>query len=348
MAFYLPKKRYRVWQLPLTTLAAFTLTGCISDNRAYPARWGERPVAAANTCAGISGAYRGCEFDNGNRMEQGSCLLLFWNRFEQKEFASGNTFDARDAHVTIEQTADQLHVAYFADGKTLAKKDLLKDKKGGFSCTAEGINVSNGSEAFQQNLLGYMPGTYTLIKDNEGRLIVRTKSSGGGLELGVIPVAGRETSWMRVDSYAAEAPTSPEARAATQRKKASLEARYEATDRETVTDSATGLEWTQSDSGGGVDWKQSKQWCNSRGGGWRLATIAELEGIFDSSGTLSTPCGRDTCKVSSKFHLSDSLYRTSEHDGSEAWLGSQQAWGVDLRDGNRLGVWDKAYQNALC
>jgi Protein of unknown function (DUF1566) len=341
-----PSRAARSW---LVTLAAMTMTGCLTDNRPYPARWGERPVVVGNTCADISGSYSGCEGESGNRMAGGECLGFFWNRSDQ--FSPGIYSEARDSDVTIEQTADQLHIAYLAYGKTVAQKELLKDKKDGFSCTTEGITVSAGSP-FQQNLLGYRPSTYTIIKNSEGRLIVTYRESGGGLLLGVIPAAGSVTIWDRVDPYVAEAAASAEAQAQAeiQRKKAALEARFESTDRGTVIDSATGLEWTQADNGNDINWKQSDEWCSSLGDRWRLTTTAELTGIFDSSGTLNTPCGGNTCMVSSKFHLTGSNYWTSEHEGRERWIGPRAAWSVNLRIGNRESSYERWISDirALC
>lgn len=215
---------------------------------------------------------------------------------------------------------------------------LLKDKKDGFSCTTEGIAVSSGPEAIQQNLLGYMPGTYTMIKDKEGHLVVKYRESGGGLELGVIPVAGSNTYWHRVDPYVAESP------AERQHKITALEARYEFTDRGTVIDSSTGLEWTQADNGSEIYWNEAKQWCNGRGAGWRLPTVEELQAIYDSSGTLSTPCGSKTCKVSPKFQFSGWWFWTSDLNGSS------NVFTVILYDGNRYPNYGnkKAKYSALC
>jgi hypothetical protein len=51
------------------------------------------------------------------------------------------------------------------------------------------------------------------------------------------------------------------------------------------TDPATGLMWTQQDNGSDLDWKQAVTYCtNLRLGGfanWRLATIDELEAIYE-------------------------------------------------------------------
>jgi len=52
-------------------------------------------------------------------------------------------------------------------------------------------------------------------------------------------------------------------------------------------DSSTGLAWAVEDNGSDLNWNQASAYCESLtlGGhkGWRLATIQELEGIYDRS-----------------------------------------------------------------
>ena len=50
-------------------------------------------------------------------------------------------------------------------------------------------------------------------------------------------------------------------------------------------DSSTGLTWATEDNGSDINWNQASAYCESLtlGGhkGWRLATIEELEGLYD-------------------------------------------------------------------
>jgi hypothetical protein len=52
-------------------------------------------------------------------------------------------------------------------------------------------------------------------------------------------------------------------------------------------DSSTGLTWTVEDNGSDMNWNQANSYCESLnlGGhtGWRLATLEELEGLYDRS-----------------------------------------------------------------
>jgi hypothetical protein len=176
------------------------LGGCVYfDNQPYPSNWGQVPPITDHSCTDISGEFKyTCE--NGAGKAMGGCLLLFWDRFEMREFAPAS-YDSNEEHVTIEQSPARLKVSLLTNEKVIAQKVLTKDAESGFSCTNEGIVVSNGKDAFSQNLLGYMPGSNTLFKGNDGRLIVRFKEAGGGLLLGFIPVFGGDTLWNRVDPY---------------------------------------------------------------------------------------------------------------------------------------------------
>jgi len=184
----------------LWTLTAMMLSGC-ADNRPYPTEWGDRPTVTNNTCADISGSYSGCSFED--RTKPRDCPYFFWDRFELRKMPSPGLFsNAIDSHFVIEQSESKLRVVYLVDEKIVAEKELLKDQRNGFSCTTDGIVVSNGGDAQPENMLGWTPGTYTLIKDRQGRLIVEHHESGGGLMLGLIPYAESTTTWMRIDPYA--------------------------------------------------------------------------------------------------------------------------------------------------
>ena len=66
---------------------------------------------------------------------------------------------------------------------------------------------------------------------------------------------------------------------------------------------ATGLEWTQSDNGSDINWASAGAYCAGKGSGWRLPSTAELQSLYDASGTVSTSCGSETCRVSPLFRL---------------------------------------------
>jgi len=126
-----------------------------------------------------------------------------------------------------------------------------------------------------------------------------------------------------------------------------IDKRFSASGNGTVRDSKTGLEWAQRDNGHDINWKSARSYCSNlstAGGGWRLPSMDELEGIYDRSGTLTTPCGDSTCQVSPLFSLTNWWYWSNQSNGSsEARL-------LLLLDGNRYSypVSDSFRDRALC
>lgn len=103
-----------------------------------------------------------------------------------------------------------------------------------------------------------------------------------------------------------------------------------------------GLEWAESDNDGSIDWNKAKSYCASKGRGWRLPTVAELQNSYRSGKT--TRCGSYKCKVASKSRLTGVWFWSNEPNGSS------EAWFVDLNDGNRdtNHVGGSASRRALC
>jgi len=94
-------------------------------------------------------------------------------------------------------------------------------------------------------------------------------------------------------------------------------------------EAARGRQWAESDNGSDVNWNDAKRYCASKGSGWRLPTVAELQSSYQSG--QSTPCGQWTCKVASKSRLTGRpAFWSNESNGSS------EAWFVYLIDGNRL------------
>ncbi|MBK7000389.1 MAG: caspase family protein [Rhodoferax sp.] len=109
-----------------------------------------------------------------------------------------------------------------------------------------------------------------------------------------------------------------------------------------ITDTQTGLQWTKADNGSGINWNEAKSYCANKGGGWRLPSVNELQGIYDRS--QSNPCGTSTCRTSRKFRLTDWWFWSNERDGSS------EAFFVYLTDSNRFSSPVEARPNlrALC
>ena len=208
------KKSSRLTWLSVGSLAMLFLGGCV-NNHSYPTAWGTPPAIAPGDCTDISGSFWNCEADTGVTASQ--CALIFWSRWEIDQFAPANYFKAGDQHVTIQQGTDTLNVAFWANSKIIAQRELKKDAKNGFSCTTKGIVISNGSDAVPEGVIGYMPGTYTMFKISTGQLIIKFHDAGVVLPIGPtlpqlligwIPIYSTDTLWARVDPYKSPAITS--------------------------------------------------------------------------------------------------------------------------------------------
>lgn len=88
-------------------------------------------------------------------------------------------------------------------------------------------------------------------------------------------------------------------------------------------DPDTRLMWTGKDNGKDVTWKKAVRYCrNLRLAGypdWRLATLGELEGIYDKNVTapgLMGPSGKGTA---STWHVKGNLFLTG-NQWSSSWL----------------------------
>jgi hypothetical protein len=106
----------------------------------------------------------------------------------------------------------------------------------------------------------------------------------------------------------------------------------------------SGLLWTRSDNGSDVDWSHAQSHCRGLGGGWSLPTVAQLQSLYNKD-LPGIPCGSGrTCEVSDRFRLSNTLFWSSEPNGSsEAWL-------VGLFYGDRYSghVGTSSFRGALC
>lgn len=149
------------------------------------------------------------------------------------------------------------------------------------------------------------------------------------------------------DAQAARERMAAEQAAAEARAKfvAELAARFVAQTDGSVRDTQTDLVWAGQDNGSDINWKGATRYCAKKGGGWSLPTVAQLQALYDSSGTLTQSCGgKFACEVTPLIRLSSYFFWSSEPDGSsEAWL-------VELVTGHRVSF-TVGYANdrrALC
>jgi formylglycine-generating enzyme required for sulfatase activity len=104
-----------------------------------------------------------------------------------------------------------------------------------------------------------------------------------------------------------------------------------------------GQEWADSDNGANIDWNEATRYCASKGSGWRLPTVAELQGNYAAG--QPTPCGPYECRVASKSRLTVPWFWSNERKGSS------EAWYVNLGNGTLAAVQVDGWlnsQRALC
>tara|TARA_R110002073_G_scaffold58550_4_gene148261 strand:- start:2401 stop:2907 length:507 start_codon:yes stop_codon:yes gene_type:complete len=108
---------------------------------------------------------------------------------------------------------------------------------------------------------------------------------------------------------------------------------------------ATGLEWAQADNGSDIAWDAAGKYCADKGNGWRLPSVAELQSLYDKSGSMESGCGTGfTCKVSPLFHLTGPWIWSNEASNS------MSSWIVILTKGNTYTfvAADASKKRALC
>ena len=85
-------------------------------------------------------------------------------------------------------------------------------------------------------------------------------------------------------------------------------------------DPATGLMWAAKDNGRDVNWKAAMKYCrNLRLAGysdWRLATVAELRGIYDRTAEAPGSEGEHS-KDPTTWHVKGSLFLTADEWSSD-------------------------------
>lgn len=117
-------------------------------------------------------------------------------------------------------------------------------------------------------------------------------------------------------------------------------------------DPITGLMWSKKDNGGDVTWQQAASYCRNLQlaghSGWRLATIDELQGIYDSH--IDVPA-LSWSGMPVNWHVKGGL----QLSGGGWWSSSPgnapgQAWDFDFGDGNRRSTFFQAniINRALC
>jgi tetratricopeptide (TPR) repeat protein len=98
----------------------------------------------------------------------------------------------------------------------------------------------------------------------------------------------------------------------------------------TWTDSSTGLMWARQDNGSDVSWQQAVNYCQNLSldgyTGWRLASIDELQGIYDQTQNVG------------EYHVKGNLQLSGWHWSNSTGKASGKAWFFYFGDGNRYSA----------
>ena len=128
-------------------------------------------------------------------------------------------------------------------------------------------------------------------------------------------------------------------------------------------DSTTGLMWAAKDNGSKeVNWHKAMKYCRdlrlAEYSDWRLATIDELEGIYDKSANAfgENPRSRWHEAEPMTFHIRGGLFLRGDQWSSTRELDdrghpSGYAWRFDFNEGRRFGgdeLWFYTNKHALC
>jgi serine/threonine protein kinase len=103
------------------------------------------------------------------------------------------------------------------------------------------------------------------------------------------------------------------------------------------TDPATGLMWAKKDNGSDVDWQEATDYCRNLQlaghSGWRLATVDELQGIYDASISFPGRCCVDHRPVN--WHVKGNLQLSGFDWSSTSGNASGEALIFGLLNGKR-------------
>jgi PKD repeat protein len=97
----------------------------------------------------------------------------------------------------------------------------------------------------------------------------------------------------------------------------------------TVTDSATGLMWTQADSGSGMNWQDALAWAQTKNaanylghGDWRLPNVKELQSIVDYT---RSPATTSSAAINAVFSCTQITGENGQADYPWYWSGTTHA-----------------------
>ncbi len=250
------------------------------------------------------------------------------------EVQKGNTAD--DYDVYLKQYPKGKYVALARQRLQKLKDEARQQAEAAEQASWQAAEAAQTAEGYAAYLAGYPAGRYAALAQTRAN---KLKADVAAQEESRLWQAAEKGGRAEVNAYLGHYPSGRYA-AAAQLKLAQITARA-AEDERKARDEATRVpQWAESDNGSGLNWNDAKAYCASKGSGWRLPTVAELQASYQAG--HSTSCGKYTCKVSSNSRLTDASFWSNEPDGLYG------AWGVFLHSGDKSDLLVGARLRALC
>jgi outer membrane protein assembly factor BamD (BamD/ComL family) len=242
------------------------------------------------------------------------------------EVQKGNTTD--DYDVYLKQYPKGKYVALAKQRLQKLKDEAKQQAEAAEQSAWQAAESTQTPEGYAAYLASYPRGRYAALAQTRSN---KLKADAAVQEESRLWQVADKGGKAEVDTYLSRYPSGRYASAA-QLKLAQITARVAEEQRKAREEAARGPQWADSDNGAKIKWDEAKQYCASKGSGWRLPTVAELEKSYLLG--QPTACGshegtQQTCKVASKSHLSFIVFWSSEPNGSA------ESWVVFLTNGKR-------------
>ncbi len=252
------------------------------------------------------------------------------------EVQKGNTAD--DYDVYLKQYPKGKYVALARQRLQKLKDEVRQQAEAAEQDAWQAAESAQTPEGYAAYLGRYPNGRYAALAQTRAN---KLKADAVVLEESRLWQAAEKGGKAEVDAYLGRYPKGRYA-AAAQLKLAQITARAAQEERKAREEAARAPQWAESDNGSDITWDEAKAYCASKGSGWRLPSVAELERSYGLG--HSTPCGSFTCKVSSNSRLTGPWFWSNEPKGSS------EAWYVILHVGSRNfnEVWTRNGLRALC
>jgi len=150
----------------------------------YPNGWGNTIPATNLECVDVSGVYKNTGDDAAHPKRPIDFSFLLYG---VKSAVSHIQISQPDKNSVTMSLWDQSHL--------VARKHYERDRD--FTCTNGEIGFFGNTELVGENVVGVMRSRQSLMKTDDGWLVVKQRSWGVGLVFALVPVGGSDIQWYR-------------------------------------------------------------------------------------------------------------------------------------------------------